>query len=587
MFGPLISVMQSRTFEQNIPAIYAIMHYDIVRDDGTGEITKTSAKNTKYLNDIFKLSREYGNDQLHTSAKYFIDHLDTSKLINFETSLPEFRAYIDARNFGSGGRNAHHLDMLNRINPDQINASTLATILQNMQIGKPAPRDTTDAKTQAEKNANILPAYYTKVRNALLTLAQKQEIHDRNNHGAIKTLSQRYKELCAKLLNAKSWDAINEYAKNGILNDGYLIALQRDVINGDAEKLTPAEIQMVLSRDSHGFYVRKISDKALRDSQIRLTPNQRAIVAARDTTNTNYALDSGALSLKEKRAHVAKIADEVRAEEPQRKNLAEELVARDNADKQLQEISKHATAVEKAVRAIESMQRAYKDITKNFKDGKPNEKEAYLVDQIENDIYNYISGQSAKAVDIPDWGGLPLFGRGTEKDRRENIRFEINNLNIILATIRGNIEATPDMLNILSKYKNNLLKPETLSDIYPILNGALNENMNMASRIQRQHRTREAITSDQRRLDEHNKQLSYATEKIAAQEERMRDLSKRHLGHNQTGKLVPITDDMTPEEKRATRAKNSVTLQDKLAARKHKKPAKNLAELLANGDIDR
>jgi len=586
LYQEITSALQSRKFEQNIPAIYTLLKYDIVYDTGTGEIAKTSSANTYYLNQIFKLSREeYRDDQLHTSAREFISNLPTYKLLNFETQIPEFRAYIDEKNFGRSYTRMHN-DMLDRMDPDKITEKTLAAILKNMTLARPAPQDTTNARTQAEKNANILPMYYTKVRDALLRLAEKQEIHDPNNHGRLKTLSQRYKELCAKLLNAKSWDQIDPYAKRGLIQEAYLTALQRDVIDGNTDKLSPDELQMVLNNDSNGFYVRKIDTNLLSQAKVKLTPAQRDILSA--GYNSQYAIDSKHLSSRDKREMLDRMEQAVAADAPQREALERELAHYDQDSQTVTDAGRIYINLSKAMDAIQNIQQAYEKITRHFKDGNPNGNEASLASHmLEEPIYKYISGANQTPISMPDEGSLPIFGRSKEKDRRESMALAIKDLNKTLSQIARDM--TPDILNIISKHKDNILNPDTLSTISGMMNGARTAADNANITFVRSHgnRPRNQIEYELKILSAKQQTLNETTTRFKTQQKRIRDLSKRHLGQDQEGKLVHITDDMTPEEKRKTRAKNKAALTDKLAARRGRKPAKNMAELLAEADNER
>jgi len=583
IFNNIVQTLEHRPFEQNIPAIYTLLHYGEVFRPGTGEVGKTSAQNTRYLNEIFRASREYGNDQFHDSARQFMREMPTYQLLNFETKEPGFREFIDQQNFGNYKYSDKRIDMLKRIDPDKITEATLATMIK---LARPEKKDTTNAKTQAEKNANILPMYYMKVRDALLRLVEKQEIHDRNNHGALKTLSQRYKEVTTKLLGL-SWEDINKYyTKQSLIMDTYLMTLQRDVIDGNAEKLSPAELQIVLDNDKTGFYIRKIDRKLLNQTKVRLTEKQNAIFAAQDENNTQYAIKNKHLSSRDKREALNRLEKSIAADAPARDALNAELSKYDQDYRVVADHEQAYANVSKAWAAIQQVQKAYDQITRNFKDGKPNDREASLDSRVMEDrIYNHITGANREYISMPDEGGLPIFGRSKEKDRREYMAHAVNDLNDALSQIARGMN--PEALEIISKYKGDILKPETLSTVEGMMNTAGHTSNNAHSRFISTHRDRGTIEWDLRKFSNKQQKLEDAKTEFNAQQSRMREMSKRHMGRDQAGELTPVTDDMTPEEKRAMRQKNRNVLKDALGARKNKKPAHNLEEMLQNADMDR
>ena len=113
-----------------------------------------------------------------------------------------------------------------------------------------AKKDTSKAKTQAEKNVNIIPEDYKRIRDFLI-----KESQNRNKNSA----NAGFQNICCELFGVKSFAEIPEGSIIGILADVNLKTAQHDVINGNAKNLSPQAMQQVLDTDKNGYYARKIS----------------------------------------------------------------------------------------------------------------------------------------------------------------------------------------------------------------------------------------------------------------------------------------------------------------------------------------
>ncbi|MBD5400477.1 hypothetical protein HDR61_01880 [bacterium] len=583
IYSKLLQELRKRPFEKNIPAIYAMMHFGPVygSDAGIGDITKTSAQNTKILNKIFANSDSRSNrDQFRNSAYEFINSLDMSKLLNFAGASTEFRARINAANFN--GWNNDKYDKMAKLNPELIDEQILANFINTP---KPKQKDISDAKSQKEKNANILPISYTRPRDALLRLVERQEIHDPNNYGHEKTLTQRYNDLKTRMQKAKTWPAGNSDYET-LARDVYRMVIQRDIIDGRAADLSPAELELALSADKDGFYVRKVPDSVLKKLNIRLNRRQDAIVSARNSTNPDMTVRLNKLSSADKRAAIERAQRTVAADAPMREQLNAELAAYDRDFKEVKLDSLSAQDANTVYTDMKDIQAAYKRIRDNFKDGAPNAQEAHLTTrEMERAIYGYIVSSTPRKIDIPSQKSLPIFGRGTEQKRREAMENAINNFNKVLANVREHMN--PILIGMWDQYCGAILNPDFLKHAHDEYNRASKLAESTKWEFDSTHRNRRTIESEQKQYAFKKEQLDNAKITFDQQQNQMRDMSRRHMGHDQTGELTPVTSDMTPEEKARAREKNRKTLNDPLAARKGKKPAKNLAEMLANADMDR
>ena len=115
-----------------------------------------------------------------------------------------------------------------------------------------AKQDTSKAQTQAEKNVNILPDGYKKVRDALIKASKRT-----NN----KSANAGFRTICQKLFDAKSFDEIPAEKIRGLLADVNLQTAQYDIANGKAKNLTVDALQQVINTDKDGYYIRQITNE--------------------------------------------------------------------------------------------------------------------------------------------------------------------------------------------------------------------------------------------------------------------------------------------------------------------------------------
>ena len=131
---------------------------------------------------------------------------------------------------------------------DKINR--IEATYQPRSSGEYAKKDTSKAKNQAEKNANILSYDYKKVRDFLIKESKK-----RNKNSA----NFGFQSVCCELYGVKSFDEVPSLI--GLLADVNLKTAQHDILNGNVRNLSPQAIQLVLDTDKNGYYARKVSSQ--------------------------------------------------------------------------------------------------------------------------------------------------------------------------------------------------------------------------------------------------------------------------------------------------------------------------------------
>ena len=118
--------------------------------------------------------------------------------------------------------------------------------------GEYALKDTSKAKTQAEKNVNILPDDYKRIRDFLIKESQK-----RNKNSA----NAGFQSVCCELYGVKSFNEIPEGSIIGLLADVNIKTAQHDIANGNAKNLSVQAMQLVLDTDKDGYYTRQVTQQ--------------------------------------------------------------------------------------------------------------------------------------------------------------------------------------------------------------------------------------------------------------------------------------------------------------------------------------
>lgn len=591
-FWIIQELLKKRKFEENIVPIYTLLHYSEIYGNiaGTGEIKHPNAAYAELLNEMFNPKQNHKlngfKDEFAKNAKYFFETLDNLQLLNFDGASPEMREYINFGIINDKYRSRSKNDVIKIIDrlDEKFFTPNLIQNLAHILGDKPdTNQDTSTARTQAEKNKNILPKYYTKTLKALLNLAQQREIHDHNNYGKIKTLTRRYKEMCMEWYKANNWNDIKLH--NGLIKDGYLHAIATDVKDGMAGELAPEDIKALLESDKRGYWIRKLPKNVIDATKLNLTSNQYAILYTKSDEKFSPSVAESIIhgrkiTAKEKKEYADSLAAIVAAEEPQRRALMTEKETIEELRKKLDKALLIQTQKEHIEKAISDLRNAFNKIQRHFKDGIPNAQEEYLSRQaIEDTLYQCIKENYDLSLEMPKQKSLPLFGgRGAEKERREELERAIRNLNDVFYSIRL------DKIN-LGKYARHILDDASIQQIREEKKHA-QQDVNELSEQLNSMRSFARIEKDLNTLESRVQFTKNVEKELAQQTNKIKTLSAQHMGRNQTGELIRVTDDMSPEQKHRARAKNRNILKDKLASRK-KKPARNLKEMLENADMDR
>ena len=565
--------LEKRSLVDNLPAYHAILaDGGVVHSPSAGNIGRLSPQNRRLLDDIFNRS-QYGanrgysgygsrdrDDEMQNGATSFIrDILSAGQALNYEQASPEFRKLINEAVFYDGSRVR---EKLGRMKTKFYTPELLAEVLKKRYIPSMESmyNNTEKAKTQAEKNANILPSYYTKVRDALLKFAEKEEIHDRQNYGQLKSLTQRYQEMCARLTGARDWQSIPQEIKDGVMKDGCLAAAQKDILAGNAEKLSAETLQTVLERDKDNFYIRRIPQAIIKQKGLKLNYSKQLVSALEDkdrvldTARIDELVTRTDLPLRDKEDLIRKEESREADRRPTREFLEREMAEYHQAVEE-----KNAQSVETAKKhfvadSIRRLQNAYWNITKNFKDNQPNTAEAHLsAEAVERLIADRLEGKDAQ-LSMPEQKSLPLlFGRKEEDNRRRWLNTAVSDFNRTLDDIMRGPE---DYLKEMQPLKGKILAPETKekTKLEEEESQRITQKLGMEfyNKYKETDRSRRQLEGLNRKTEE----LAKAKENIAFYKKALKDVADNRLGLKDGEPLRPVSEEMSPEEKRAVRRQN-------------------------------
>ncbi len=565
--------LEKRSLVDNLPAYHAILaDGGVVHSPSAGNIGRLSPQNRRLLDDIFNRS-QYGanrgysgygsrdrDDEMQNGATSFIrDILSAGQALNYEQASPEFRKLINEAVFYDGSRVR---EKLGRMKTKFYTPELLAEVLKKRYIPsmESVYNNTEKAKTQAEKNANILPSYYTKVRDALLKFAEKEEIHDRQNYGQLKSLTQRYQEMCARLTGARDWQSIPQEIKDGVMKDGCLAAAQKDILAGNAEKLSAETLQTVLERDKDNFYIRRIPQAIIKQKGLKLNYSKQLVSALEDkdrvldTARIDELVTRTDLPLRDKEDLIRKEESREADRRPTREFLEREMAEYHQAVEE-----KNAQSVETAKKhfvadSIRRLQNAYWNITKNFKDNQPNTAEAHLsAEAVERLIADRLEGKDAQ-LSMPEQKSLPLlFGRKEEDNRRRWLNTAVSDFNRTLDDIMRGPE---DYLKEMQPLKGKILAPETKekTKLEEEESQRITQKLGMEfyNKYKETDRSRRQLEGLNRKTEE----LAKAKENIAFYKKALKDVADNRLGLKDGEPLRPVSEEMSPEEKRAVRRQN-------------------------------
>ena len=296
-------------------------------------------------------------------------------------------------------------------------------------------KDTSDAKTQAEKNANIMPKKHTRLQEAFMYFTEKQNKYDSSDYGREKGLYERFTDLC------KDMGISGELTRNSVLQNIGLQIATRDVKEGNFAHLNREMLEKVIANDKSGEIASNLPDEFVeknKGSLLKISPYLRLKDSAINNMDASWALPAVveskdiSLALKEKILDEAEKVNAARAPEKEalKQNISFYLEEMTGATSRNTANTQNINDVNDAIYKINNAFNNIRRYIKKDKDGNPIPAEEYLS---AGNLGRIITGKNPKVV-LPTEGNLPLFGRGAEKERRENLEKAINAFNKTVQT---------------------------------------------------------------------------------------------------------------------------------------------------------
>lgn len=566
-FDKVLELMNKRSAAENLAFVLASIEAGISNVDyytgKTDDFSKISGENKKYAEELLNLSapaysKEYygrNNPQTDIAAMCVKGLIQNGSMLNLKT-YTENREIISKAILNCEYR--YRIKNLEALKPEYLNEEMLAKLAEKYA---PAPqyKDTKGAKTQAEKNANILPKGYHNFKKAVLNLINKQDKYDRTRYGEERGLNERYLELCKKI-NVAENVARNPKCMAGL----YLETARKDIEEGRAARLDKAALSDVLKNDD-GKYLALLpqefaqKNKSLIEQslpeKVRISLAEQNIAGA---YNSNIAsLDRRSRTTRENK----KIVENLDAEQ---EKIAPKIDYLQKDKAEMEQLKQEATnkynvfaAEENNAKAIYSLQDGYDSIKRYLKDDKESE-QTLSPEAVEKVIAERLEGKNS-VLQMPEEGLLPLmFGRKEEKERREKLAGKITEFNQRMDTVTPYLkkEYAGEIL-LKDAYNQALRETETAKQVYN------NAARDYSARLINQGRQNE---SELNNLTERNNFIEEVRDRIQEKENKKKEAVKKLVGVPDKTAVQAVPQNAEKAAKAKIRQQNK-QVKDKLAAK--------------------
>lgn len=471
-FDNVLYMMNKRSAADNLAFILASIDAGISNVDyHTGKVddfSKISGENKRYAEELLKLAapaylkgRYDGSDPKTSISSMCVKSLvQNGSMINLRTSN-ENRKVISKALMNNEYR--YVLKNLEALKTEYLNEEML-TILARKYAPAQQYKDTKGAKTQAEKNVNILPKGYQNFKKAVLNLINKQDKYDRTRYGEERGLNERYLEVCKKI-NVAENIARNPKCMAGL----YLETARKDIEEGRVARLDKTALSDVLKHDD-GKYLAMLPQEFVQNNkdliENSLPKNVKISLAEQ---NVAGAYNFSIASLGERNRTTKENNKILKNLETEQKKIEPKIDYLQKDKEEIEQLKQTATAKynifaaeENNAKAIFSLQDGYDSIKRLMKEGKDAE-QILSKEAVEKVIAERLEGKNS-ILQMPQEGSLPImFGRKEEKERREKLANKITEFNQRMDSVVPYLKKeyageilSPDAYNqALKKNRNN------------------------------------------------------------------------------------------------------------------------------------
>ena len=577
-FEDVLHTMDKRPAAENLAFMLASMEARIPNvDHYTGkpdDFSKISGENKKYAEELLNLAApvylkgRYDGSDPKTSISYMCVKglIQNGSMINLKTSN-ENREVISKAIMNNEYR--YVLKNLEALKTEYLNEEML-TILAQKYAPAQQYKDTKGAKTQAEKNVNILPKGYHNFKKAVLNLINKQDKYDRTRYGEERGLNERYLEVCKKI------DVSEGIARNPKCMAGlYLETARKDIEEGRAERLDKAALADVLKHDDGKYLAMLPQEFAQKNKSLieQSLPEKVKIRLAEQ--NVAGAYNFSIASLGERNRTTKENKKILKNLETEQKKIEPKIDYLQKDKEEIEQLKQTATAKynifaaeENNAKAIFSLQDCYDSIKRLMKEGKDAE-QILSKEAVEKVIAERLDGKNS-ILQMPQEGSLPImFGRKEEKERREKLANKITEFNQRMDSVVPYLkkEYAGEILSS-DAYNQALKKTETTKQEYN------NAAYNHSSRLISQGRQN---TNELEDLTQRNNFIEQARERIQEKETQKKEAVKKLVGVPDKTAVQTIPQNAEKAEKAQIRKQNK-QVEDKLATKEKDFAGKSDAE---------
>ncbi|MCI7420725.1 MAG: hypothetical protein MSS98_03530 [Alphaproteobacteria bacterium] len=577
-FEDVLHTMNKRPAAENLAFMLASMEARIPNvDHYTGkpdDFSKISGENKKYAEELLNLAApvylkgRYDGSDPKTSISYMCVKglIQNGSMINLKTST-ENREVISKAIMNNEYR--YVLKNLEALKPEYLNEEMLKRLATKYAPAQQY-KDTKGAKTQAEKNVNILPKGYLNFKKAVLNLINKQDKYDRTNYGEERGLNERYLEVCKKI------DVSEGIARNPKCMAGlYLETARKDIEEGRVARLDKTALSDVLKHDD-GKYLAMLPQEFVQNNKDLIEsslPKNAKISLAEQNVAGAYNFSIASLGRRNRTTKEnKKILENLEAEQ---KKIGPKIDYLQKDKEEIEQLQQTATAKynifaaeENNAKAIFSLQDGYDSIKRYMKEGKDAE-QILSKEAVEKVIAERLEGKNS-ILQMPQEGSLPImFGRKDEKERRERLANKITEFNQRMDSVVPYLkkEYAGEILSP-DAYNQALKKTETTKQEYN------NAAYNHSSRLISQGRQN---TNELEDLTQRNNFIEQARERIQEKETKKKEVVKKLVGVPDKTAVQTVPQNAEKAEKAQIRRQNK-QVEDKLATKEKTFAGKSDAE---------
>ena len=577
-FDNVLDMMNKRPAAENLAFILASIEAGISNVDyHTGkadDFSKISGENKKYAEELLNLaapaySKEYyGRNNLHTdiAAMSVRELTKNGSMLNLKTSN-ENREIISKAIMNN--EYSYVLKNLEALKPEYLNEEMLKRLATKYAPAQQY-KDTKNAKTQAEKNVNILPKGYHNFKKAVLNLINKQDKYDRSRYGEERGLNERYLEVCQKL------DVSEGIARNPKCMAGlYLETARKDIEEGRAARLDKTALSDVLKHDDGKYLAMLPQEFAQKNKSLieQSLPEKVKIRLAEQNVADAYNFSIASLGERNRTTKEnKKLVENLNAEQ---EKIAPKIDYLQKDKEEIEQLKQTATAKynifaaeENNAKAIFSLQDCYDSIKRLMKEGKDAE-QILSKEAVEKVIAERLEGKNS-ILQMPQEGSLPImFGRKEEKERREKLANKITEFNQRMDSVVPYLK---------KEYAGEILSPDAYNQALKKTETTKQEYNNAAythsSRLISQGRQN---TNELENLTQRNNFIEQARERIQEKETQKKEAVKKLAGVPDKSAIQAVPQSAEKAEKARIRKQNK-QVEDKLATKEKTFAGKSDAE---------